>query len=422
MIIRIASRHAWTRASVHPPRCGRGFGGARDESGFAIVLVAFSLVVILGVAAVAIDLGTGYASSRQVQNASDSAALQATQVLECYDIVSNTNSPIYNPAAASQYNCPTTPYVASDVYNKAAEASVQENGASSVTVCKIISYYGSSATAPYYSVVDPDCRDTAGWDTSSSADGVYVESNGSQATSFAKTLGRTSVTENRQSAATVQSLLGISGSGTFLVCYSGQQDTTAPGDNVPPLVTFDSASNQYVLNTTQATTIGPPLGSNGKPTYNGPVYSTTLNGPIMQIWGPGSDTCNTGSSGFKGLGCVAGAQGSHCAQGAGTTPADFTYKTGDKAGPTRTSIAGQPNCTPTDISNGDACVMILPICIGPGSSSKTLYCVAIGAFELKSATSNSADFAFLGAATAAGGQSSSGGPSGSSVLTIELVQ
>jgi Flp pilus assembly protein TadG len=61
---------------------GQGVGAQpADEGGVIIVLVAGMLVLILGMAALAIDVGSFYQAQRQAQSAADAAALAASQDL-----------------------------------------------------------------------------------------------------------------------------------------------------------------------------------------------------------------------------------------------------------------------------------------------------------------------------------------------------
>jgi Flp pilus assembly protein TadG len=400
-----------TRTRIHPKAISlwtRRRLGARDESGITLILVAVLLVAILGTAALAIDLGNGYASSRQVQNASDDAALAGARVLQCYEITSNALSPLYNPSAASQFGCSSVVSPA-QVAAKVAEVSQTDNGSSSAT-CEVISYYGYLATPPYYSVLDSDCSDTAGWQGNPLADGVYVISGGTKGTTFGRQFSASSITENRQSAATVQNLMSTSGTGIFLVCATGQTDTNNSG-SVPSLVNAASTG----LNTTQATIVDPVT----KAYEFGPVYNSSLGGPIMELHGPQVSSCNTNGA-FKGDGCF----GNCSSITSGSIPGDFGYQTGVKAGPVRSEVAGLPGCTADEVANKGTpdCGLLLPVCTGPGGASKTLHCVAWGAFELFTVTANADYFGFLGAATVTGGGSAGGPASGSSAQVIQLVQ
>lgn len=74
-----------------------------DERGAVAVLVALLLVVLLGFAALAVDLGMLYSEKAQVQNGSDAAALAVAQ--KC---AANTSDP----------NCSTTSQIAIDMANK----------------------------------------------------------------------------------------------------------------------------------------------------------------------------------------------------------------------------------------------------------------------------------------------------------------
>ena len=53
----------------------------RDERGAVLIITVIMLVVLLGIAALAVDLGYAYEMRRQVQNTADAAALGAAQDL-----------------------------------------------------------------------------------------------------------------------------------------------------------------------------------------------------------------------------------------------------------------------------------------------------------------------------------------------------
>lgn len=57
------------------------FGKFKDESGQALVIVALSLVVLLGATALSVDLGMAYNAKAKLQAAADAAALAGAQDL-----------------------------------------------------------------------------------------------------------------------------------------------------------------------------------------------------------------------------------------------------------------------------------------------------------------------------------------------------
>lgn len=67
---------------------------ASGEAGQSIVLIAFLLVALLGIAALVFDGGTAYAKRRQMQNAADSAALAGARQLARVASDSTINSAI----------------------------------------------------------------------------------------------------------------------------------------------------------------------------------------------------------------------------------------------------------------------------------------------------------------------------------------
>lgn len=67
-------------------------GAAADEQGAVAIVVAISLVVLLGISAFAVDFGLAFSNKRQLQTSADSAALAAAASLAdepigCYDTV-----------------------------------------------------------------------------------------------------------------------------------------------------------------------------------------------------------------------------------------------------------------------------------------------------------------------------------------------
>ncbi|WP_430332002.1 pilus assembly protein TadG-related protein [Rhodococcus sp. ACT016] len=58
-------------------------GAGRDERGVVAVLVAIMMVVLLGCAAISIDIGANYVVKRQLQNGADAAALAVAQESSC---------------------------------------------------------------------------------------------------------------------------------------------------------------------------------------------------------------------------------------------------------------------------------------------------------------------------------------------------
>ena len=54
---------------------------SRDESGQVLVFVAFILTVIVGMAALVVDVGSWYQAHRHLQTAADAAALAGAQEL-----------------------------------------------------------------------------------------------------------------------------------------------------------------------------------------------------------------------------------------------------------------------------------------------------------------------------------------------------
>lgn len=361
-----------------------------DESGVVLVLLAVGLVVFLAVAAVAIDLGVGYASSRQMQNAADAAALAGAQEMECLKFAPTANT----------VGCQVFPATSAAIASVVSSAATTNGADATKLTCEVISGYIPGAN-PDYEVYGA-CSDTGSWmpylnnpdALGQEADGVYVESGTSEQTVFGSTTGVRQLTENRQAAATVQSLVG--GGSPLLACAFNQVDQTTGKAAAPLLLASTSSASGYVENPAA-------------------IYNPSTQSPAYFLHGPQVDKCKLSSDSWKGLADESGAWP--------TLPALLPILTGDKAGPTRVAVANQSNCSSLDSSQG--CVLVLPICTDSNNRSGisgSLYCVGYGAFELLSSDANSQNFGFLGLANASGGQTGTGNPDANGVNVVTLIQ
>ena len=76
---------------------------ARDESGAVLVIVAVSLVALLGFAALAIDVGSFYQAQRQAQSAADAGALAGAD-----DIIASPTAVLGDATTYASTNAPST--------------------------------------------------------------------------------------------------------------------------------------------------------------------------------------------------------------------------------------------------------------------------------------------------------------------------
>jgi Flp pilus assembly protein TadG len=90
---------------------------AADERGVVMVFVAISLVVLLGMAAMAVDISSFYKAQRQAQSAADSAALAAS-----YDLPFSTTSATTDANFYVQQNDPGATPTISTPYNSSSSA------------------------------------------------------------------------------------------------------------------------------------------------------------------------------------------------------------------------------------------------------------------------------------------------------------
>jgi Flp pilus assembly protein TadG len=93
-------------------RLGRLRGRASQESGVVLVLVAIMMIVFLGMAAMAVDLGSFYHAQKQAQSAADAGALAAADDLAAGASAASTvgsqyataNDPDGTPTVSTPYN------------------------------------------------------------------------------------------------------------------------------------------------------------------------------------------------------------------------------------------------------------------------------------------------------------------------------
>lgn len=157
-------------------------------------LVACCMVFLLSVAAIVLDLGQAVVSGRQMQNASDSAALAGARQLDKVKLSAPSSLPI-SPSTVDA----TVRLVAG---GNAAE--------STLVTCTIIRW-DQVPLGP--------CAGSAAV-TSAMADGVLVTTGVSKATTFGKVLGTNQLRQDRTAAATIQPLVGQQA--PLLVCAFGQ--------------------------------------------------------------------------------------------------------------------------------------------------------------------------------------------------------
>lgn len=178
--------------------------GRDAERGAAAVLVAALLAsgVLAGLAAVGVDLGQAYSARRQVQNATDAAAMAATRQLD-----------------RARFTGAVDPVAAAAVSTTAA-AVATANGADPASVgCTVVTRTGSTV-AP--------CAPAAGWVASPAAVGVRVSALQTKATIFGGAVGQRSVTAGAQATAQVRAVNDLESA--FMMCAAGSTDPRSNGD------------------------------------------------------------------------------------------------------------------------------------------------------------------------------------------------
>jgi Flp pilus assembly protein TadG len=207
---------------------------AFDEKGFSIVFVALMMVVMLSIAAFAIDLSQTYATRRQMQNAADDASLGATRALDKARRAGYENLGLNDAVAAT-----------SDVANS-------RNGSqAALHSCTVIDRLQNAIAS---------CMPAFGWTTSTQNGGpagVLIQAGATQSTFFAGMLGQSSTTARASAAATIQPLKLVSG--PFIICGNPLNDG------------YDMLNPDGTINPTKAAALGTfPVQESQLPRCNGP--------------------------------------------------------------------------------------------------------------------------------------------------------
>lgn len=315
-----------------------------DERGATLVILAMATTAILGLAGLALDGGRIYGERREMQNASDSAAMAGTRQLDRYV---------------------TGQALDASTIDDAVRDTAEKNGADRDEVtCQLVRFDRS--------IIEP-CPTgvTMAPATKAVAAGVLVTTSATKDTFFMRVLG--SETFTARGDATAQ--IGRPG-GTyiapFLVC------ATAPG-HVPPLLVPDPAG---------------PEGFSVNPAAIGQVYDVYGN----EIKDDGKD-CGNDSSSFRGNVCI---DKNKCDLPAYSIPGDWDADTGNANGPTTRLVNSGNVCSP-DFTAG--CVVVLPLCPrgnGQTGAGFAMFCSDLGLFEITSVDVNpnaGIDAKFLGRAT-----------------------
>jgi len=340
----------------------RSIRQSNDERGVTLVIIALSLLALMGIAALAIDGGVGFSSRRSTQNAGDAAALAGAEAL-------NT--------------CVTTGCLGSEtIINQAVKDSLGVNHVDAAYTCQLIDdqYWQSRSPSD---IVAP-CPTANGSAIPANADGVLVTDSTTNKTAFGQVEGVNQLKAAALAAAQLEKVTLTSGSAPFFACAVSAAD----GGTDPAILILTGST--YTVN---------PLAV----------------GHLYNVWGPSVPTCDIhgGQGGFHGIvGLDTFTVGPH---------SWIPDQTGVRAGPTRNVLAGPNGCGVTLV---DGCRILLPLCVRrllQGNNS-TLNCVMFGEFQLENVTTNSADALFIGGSPVLsfGGGGGQPGPGDFRVIRITI--
>jgi Flp pilus assembly protein TadG len=115
-----------------------------DESGVVLVLVAMFMVAILGMAALAIDIGSFYQAKNQAQAAADAGALAAAQDLPSGAAAATTDGQTY---ALKNYPTASTPTVSTPYNGNSSQVKVTVNASTPTFFGRIFGLTSQNVTA-----------------------------------------------------------------------------------------------------------------------------------------------------------------------------------------------------------------------------------------------------------------------------------
>jgi hypothetical protein len=347
----------------------RRFG--EPERGVALVLFALSLVALLTVSGLVIDGGRAYAERRQMQNASDSAAMAGARELD---------------KVRTSMQDTTAPDLPPDAIYDAALAKALENGADEADFeCYIVDEEGDYVTGSATTSLCPD-EPTDNLPGGLDAAGVEVVSRATKDTFLVRVAGIDDFQARADATAQVQGLRGLQSYATpFMICAFDRP----PGEGEELLI---PSGGNYIL---KPAAIWSQSGTNdtGETELNG------MGGPWYKMHGPHVPNCELDSETWKGL----------VDSGTYTLPGVWTGNNGTKAGPTRSVLNNGEGCAgddDDDYTNG--CVLIAPVCLRLSDIDGTefedditddredLYCVTFGAFKVVETHPNEHYAALLG--------------------------
>lgn len=343
-----------------------------DERGATMVLIAISLVALLGLTGVVMDGGWGFSDRRQTQNAADAAALAGAQKV-------------------NEYLLGQTVTVA-DVVSTVSSYGGATNDANQTALCWFIDDRGypiDSANTEYVNQdTAPQCGTFATFP--SNVAGVRVVTADVKNTNFIKAVGISTFKAGAVAKAQVEGFSPDTASAPVMLCAIGPGDgrTTSGGLFV----------QQYPTPSPLSATI-PIL----KP-------DDTINPAAVGIeyWLKGVEvkwTC-TGDANFKGL----------PDDGDFPVPGDWTHDTGNHAGPARLKLANGCN------GQSVGCLVVIPLCHASSVSPGDFWCVRFGVFKITFTDSNSMRGVFQRGGTIADGGAGGGRPDLGDLRVVKLSQ
>lgn len=182
-----------------------------------LLFVAFAVLVLFAVAAIVVDLGQGVVTGRQLQNASDAAALAGARALDKVRLSAGL--------------------VSASTVDATVQLIASRNGAQSTLVTCTVIKWDQTPLGP--------CSNAANVNDPL-ADGVLVSAGALTPTVFARVRGTTQLRQDRTAAATVQPLVGQQA--PLLVCVflqPGQPDifvATSPLGVLPVVYAINPAA------------------------------------------------------------------------------------------------------------------------------------------------------------------------------------
>jgi hypothetical protein len=321
-------------------------GRRRDERGATAILIALSMISLMGVVGIVMDGGFGFSDRRQSQNAADAAALAGAHLINNWMLGDATVTPGTVWGAVQTYS------------------SQSVNNTNQTPSCWFIDEGGFPLNGLGVALTEataPQCSTFVAFPLN--VTGVEVTTSDVKNTNFIKAVGINSFTAGAPAKAQVEKATLTSTGAPIMLCAVGNTD---------PRATSGVGVQQYPSTAPQVPILD----------VNNNINQAAIG---KEYWIKGVEVKNTctGDANFKGL----------TNDAVSALPGPWTHQTGNTAGPTRVTVANA--CGGFVVG----CQVFIPLCYANPAPGGDWWCTQLGTFQISFADANSYRATFVGGGT-----------------------